>query len=350
MSSGQDTSEEKTLPPSAKKLKDLRKKGRISRSSDMVSGVTTTVICIYLGLTTNWFFENFRVTVAALSSLQNAPFYFAADATRRALTTSFGYYLAILLTIVVSVVVVTNMIVNRGILFSMDPMKLDLSKLNPVEGFKRIFSMRSAVELSKNLIKTGLLFSFSLIALASGLRATFLVPFCGIDCVAPTVKQIAYPMITVAMVIYLLGGLIDVALQNWLFRRDQRMTKTEAKRERKDEEGSPEVRTMQRRLRTILLQRASKYTVVDATIFVEGFSTAVGIRFVRNETPLPIIVCKGRGSLASDLLYVAQAQRTPVHFDDELATRLAQRSEIGSTLREEFFEGFISALKATGQI
>jgi type III secretion protein U len=350
MSSNQETSEEKSLPPSAKKLKDLRKKGRIARSNDMVSGATTTVVCIFLALTSGWFFEDFRASAYLLFRLDYSSFQVASDSALRTLRIFFGYYLAILLIIVVSVVVLTNLIVNRGILFSLDPMKFDLNKLNPVAGLKRIFSMRSAVELSKNLIKISLLFTLCSVAVLGGMKAMLLIPFCGLDCVAGVTKQVAYPMIGIALIIYLIGGVIDVALQNWLFRRDQRMTKTEAKRERKDEEGSPEVRTTQRRLRNLTLQSASKFTEGDATIFIEGFSTAIGIRFVRNETPLPIVVAKGRGAQASDLLYAAYGHKTAIYFDDDFAAKLAQKAEIGSTLKEEFFEPFIKALKAAGQI
>jgi type III secretion protein U len=345
-----DTSEEKTLPASAKKLKDLRKKGRISRSNDMVSGAATTVACFYLMITANSFSHDFRTTVNVIFNLQNAPFDLASSEALNTLGVFLGLYLATLIVIVVCVVIVANIVINRGFLFSLDPIKLDFNKMNPVEGFQRIFSVRTAVELAKNIIKIGLLCGFCLAALASGLKAAFSIPFCGFNCVGPVANQIAFPMIMIAVSIFILAGMIDILLQTWLFKRDQRMTKTEAKRERKDEEGSPEVRTTQRRLRRRLLQQASKYTEADATIVIEGLSTAIGLRFVRNETPLPIIVCKGRGEQASDILNIAQGQKTPIHFDDEFATKLAQRADIGSSLTETFFEAFIKALKATGQI
>ena len=268
--SSKDTSEEKTLPASPKKLKDLRKKGQISRSNDMVAGAATTAACFFLALTEDRFSHNFRSAVDIVFDLQNTPFEFASSEAMKTLRVLLGSYLALLVTVVVSVVIVTNIVINRGFLFALDPIKFDLNKLNPVEGIQRIFSVRTAVELAKNVVKIALLFSLCLAALSGGLNAAFSIPFCGILCVGPVANQIARPMIIIAVTIFIFAGLIDVVLQRWLFMRDQRMTKTEAKRERKDEEGSPEVRTMQRRLRRRLLQQFSRYTEADATIFIEG--------------------------------------------------------------------------------
>lgn len=348
--SSKDTSEEKTLPPSAKKLKDLRKKGQISRSVDMVTGIATTAAFFFLSLTTDQFSQNFKSAVAILFGLQNAPFQLAAGEALKTLYVLLGSYLALLIAIVVSSVIVTNIVVNRGFLFALDPIKFDLGKLNPVNGMQRIFSVRTAVELAKNLVKILVFFTLSAAALANGLNAAFSLPFCSVACIGPVTHQIALPMAIIAIVVFISSGFIDVLLQRWLFLRDQRMTKTEAKRERKDEEGSPEVRTTMRRLRKRFLQQSSKYTEEDATIFIEGLSTVVGLRFVRNETPLPVIVCKGRGDQANAFLYAAQIRKTPIFFDDDFAVRLAQRLDTGSSLSEAFFEPFIKAMKAVGQI
>ena len=62
------------------------------------------------------------------------------------------------------------------------------------------------------------------------------------------------------------------------------------------------------------------------------------------------IVCKGKGEQASEILYAAQLQKTPIFFDDDFAARLAQRADVGSSLTEVFFEPFIKAMKALGQI
>ena len=348
--SSKDTSEEKTLPPSPKKLKDLRKKGQIPRSNDMVTGVATTAACLFLAATADRFSHDFKLAVEILFDLRNTPFQFASGEALKTLRVLLGSYLALLVTIVVSMAIVTNLVINRGFLFALDPIKFDLNRLNPVEGIQRIVSVRTAVELAKNITKIALLSSLCLAALAGGLNAAFSIPFCGIRCIGPVSNRLLLPMIIIAVTIFIFAGLIDVVLQRWLFLRDQRMTKTEAKRERKDEEGSPEVRTAQRRLRRRFLAQFSKYTEADATIFIEGFSTVVGLRFVRNETPLPVIVCKGRGEQASEILYAAQLQKSPIFFDDDFAVRLTQRADVGSSLTEVFFEPFIKAMKAMGQI
>jgi type III secretion protein U len=344
-----NTSEEKSLPASPKKLKDLRKKGRIARSTDMVAGAGTVAAFLFLTSATGAFTRSFQETVQTIMGVMELPFRLAAAEAAKTIVFNLGYYIAALIFIVVSVVFAANLAINRGFLFSLDAIKFDFNKLNPVEGFQRIFSMRSAVELAKNIIKIGLLLVFSIYALIGGLKAAFSIPYCGIKCLGPVAHQLALPIIITAAVIFLLSGIIDVAIQNWLFMRDQRMTKSEAKRERKEEEGSPEIRQTQRRLRRRFLQ-LEKYTDADATIFIEGISAAVGLRFVRTETPLPVIVCKAKGERVIDLINFAHQQKIPIYFDDEFASNLSSKAEIGATLTQVFFEAFIKALKATGQL
>ena len=77
---------------------------------------------------------------------------------------------------------------------------------------------------------------------------------------------------------------------------------------------------------------------------------AVGMRFVRRETQLPFVVSKGAGAQAERMIAEAVAEEISVHFNDELATVLFRRLDIGAPLPEEYFDGFIQALKAVGQI
>jgi type III secretion protein U len=126
------------------------------------------------------------------------------------------------------------------------------------------------------------------------------------------------------------------------------MTRTEAKKDHKDQEGAPEIRTRRRRARNQLLQSASH--TAAPTIVIEGDKAVVGMRFVRFETPLPYVVSKGAGNRAGQILADAADAGVPVYFNDDLAAQLFRRLEIGAILPEEFFDDFILALKSTGKI
>lgn len=340
-----NNSEEKSLPPSEKKLKDLRKKGQISRSNDMVTGAVASVSILYIWLSGGRFIEAYKKSIGALLEVDRSDFAFAAVRMSGILAIDLGRFVAFLVLLVVVTTFLANFLINRGFLFSLEPIKLDFNKINPVEGFKRLISFRSLIDVTKNLIKIAVFLLLSVVALSFQLNGPFQVPYCGYGCFRTTFMALLTPILLIAIIMLLSFGALDIGIQRWLFLRQQRMTKTEAKRERKDQEGTPEVRTAQRRNRQRLLQ-AGQYSREDTTLFIEGSSAIVGVRFVRGETPVPIIVCKGRGRQFSDLLDFAIENKVPTYRDDEVALAMYQKLEIGSPLSEAFFEPFIKALKA----
>lgn len=340
-----DTTEEKALPATPRKLRELRKKGQIPRSADMVAGATTSAALIFLWLGGGQFIQNFKSATIAIANTDTSSFNTAADRILKILAINLGLFVIKLTVLVILVVIVTNFLVNRGFLFSMAQIKFDFGRLNLVDGFKRIFSIRSLIEISKNISKISLFLFLSSLMLIYNLNAPFYVPLCGPDCLRTTFSSLVSPILVVAIAIFFSVGILDIGIQRWLFLRQQRMTKTEAKRERKEEEGSPEVRAFQRRSRQRILQQ-SNYTLADATIFMEGSDVIVGIRFVRGETPIPIVVCKARGNQFSEFFDFAIENKIPTYRDNELAEGLFQKIEPGHPLTEPFFEPFIRALQA----
>jgi type III secretion protein U len=150
----------------------------------------------------------------------------------------------------------------------------------------------------------------------------------------------------VAVTLLLFAGLLDLNIQRWLFRRQHRMTRSEAKRDRREEEGAPEVRSYRGRLRQGILQTSNVYGPADATIMIEGGDSIVGLRFIRGETPIPVIVCKGRGNRIAEIANIAVEKNIPKYFDEELASGLYRTQEPGGSLPELYFDPFIQALKA----
>src|SRR5262249_23819594 len=153
-------------------------------------------------------------------------------------------------------------------------------------------------------------------------------------------------LLFVAVMLLLFAGLLDINIQRWLFQRQHKMTRSEAKRDRREEEGSPEVRSYRGRLRQGILQTSSIFGPSDATIMIEGSDSIVGVRYVRGQTPIPVIVCKGRGSRFTEIANIALEKKIPKYFDEALASGLYRSHEPGGALTDLYFEPFIKAMKA----
>jgi type III secretion protein U len=343
-----DSTEERALPATKKKLDEARKKGQIFHSSDMVAAATTCSVLLLVWLSTKDLLHEVRMTIAGFGETSVLPFRQATMVIAGSLSDAVVPFLIRLTITVVSVSILTNLVISRGFLFSLEPMKPRADHLNPVEGFKRMFAVRGLIELVKSLLKTLLLIAFCIGIGLGSVNAILRAPSCGWICLSPLFTAAIRPLVLAGTIVLLSAGLIDILVQRWLFQRQMRMTRTELKRERKDQEGTPEIRTAQRRGRRELLQGAAGVGVEAAPLFIAGEDVTVGLRYVRGETPVPRLVCKGRGIRARHLLMLRAS--VPKVDDAELAADLDRRIEPGHYIAEEFYNPVARALhEAAGQ-
>jgi type III secretion protein U len=340
-----DQSEEKTLPASKKKLADARRKGQVARSKDLVSGIS---LAGALGLLA---FGGAGAAGAAIAMFNEAGEVAAGDfatglgAMAAALSASarrivLPFYLLIPLLIVLSA-----MVMLRGIPFAFDPITPKADNINPVEGLKRLFKLKSLIELVKSLVKMLLLGTAVVLVLASGLQTLVLLPACGMACVPGAVRGIALPLLGAAAGLFLVVGLADAGLQHWLFLREQKMGITEARRERKDMDGDPLVKRERRRLLREAVRMPGGLGMRRATLVVhDGQRMAVGLRFRLNETPVPLVVCRGSGDRGTALLDEAARRDVPMVEDNELALSLFRRAAPGVVIPEDTYKAVAQAL------
>lgn len=345
----QDT-EEKTLPPSAKKLRDLRRKGQVARSKDMVAGAAMAGSLGFLML------AGMTIVTAATAMIDTAGDVAAGDfhsglarlapVIRHA---AAGVLLPLLL-LVPALAVLAAMVTLGGIPFSMDPISPKLEKINPVEGFKRLFKLHALIELIKSLVKTVVIAAAFVAVLAGGLKALVLAPSSGLDAEIAVLHVLAIPLFSTAAVLFLVAGAADVGLQKWLFQRDQKMSLTEMKRERKDMDGDPHVKRERKRIMREALRLAGGLGMRRATIVIhDGGGMTVGLRYKINEMPAPVVVCRGRDARARAMLSEADAARLAVAEDADLVRQLF-RLPLGHGIPERLFRPMALALRNAGSV
>ncbi|MGJ4968956.1 EscU/YscU/HrcU family type III secretion system export apparatus switch protein [Bradyrhizobium sp. HKCCYLRH1073] len=340
--------EERTLPPSERKLRKAREKGQVFRSTDMVAGACLSSMLLYLWLILPELFARLRGAMMLVGDAGGQPFREAAGTIGTMMYEAAVPYLARGAAIVVLMSLVVNVAVTKGIVFSLDPIKPRAERLHPAKGLKRIFALKSLIELVKSLVKTTLLVTISVFVLAMSLNSLVHTPGCGLSCLAPVIGAVMAPLVVAAIVVLMVGGLIDVLLQRGLFMREMRMTRSEAKRERRDQEGLPEVRSAQRRQHQSLAHGGGRGGIESATLVIEGDDVMVGLRYVPGETQVPRLVCKGRSVRAHNLTEAATELGIPRLRNPDLAAELDRRIAQDHYITEEFFQPVASALRASG--
>jgi len=334
-----DTSEEKSLPATAKKLKDARKKGQVAKSQDIVAAVAIAASVFYIDIVAPrveiYARELINVTVRIYRETFAELWPHIVELALRIL----GLTVLPLVLIVCVVVLLASLAAMRGPVFSVDPVKPNFDQINPAKGFQRIFSMKSVVEFAKAVVKVTALTVAIVVVFRLGLQRLVEAPGCGPACVHDTFFGMLKPLATTVVVTFIVVGILDVGLQRWLFLREMRMTKTEFKREMKDVEGDPLIkRERTRRLRE-MGSRMVRVGLRNATLLLgraDGF--AVGLRFVRGETQVPIIVCKGGPGQSKVLITEATLLGIPVIEETQLARTLNAACAVGDPLPADVFQ------------
>ncbi|WP_122414508.1 EscU/YscU/HrcU family type III secretion system export apparatus switch protein [Pseudomonas viridiflava] len=342
-----DTSEEKSQPATDKKLRDARKKGQVAKSQDLVSGVVILLctLCIAVLL------PRARAQVEALidltANIYIEPF---ADVWPRLLDHAEQILLGITLPVVavtVAAVILTNIVTMRGVVFSVEPVKPDIKRIHPGEGFKRIFAMRNLIEFLKGLVKVLLLALAFYIVGRQALQALMESSRCGAGCIESTFYLVLKPLVFTVLAAFLLVGAVDVLMQRWLFGRDMKMSRSEQKRERKDVDGDPLIKRERQRQRREMQALATKLGLGRASLMIGiGGNWVVGVRYVRGETPVPVVVCRGSPEESVQLLAQAAPLGIAVWADAGLAEQIAKRSVAGDPVPENTFQAVADALVA----
>ena len=220
-------------------------------------------------------------------------------------------------------------ILMGGWLFSTSALVPKGSRINPLEGFKRIFSLTSLVELAKSIVKFVVLAGIAIVIIASmqnrllslGVEALHPALADALHMAAWSVLGVSCGMIAVA--------LIDVPYQLYDHSQKLKMTKQEVKEEMKDSEGRPEVKGRIRQLQREMARRRMMEAVPTADVIItnpEHFSVA--LRYDSSRRGAPVVVAKGTEQIAMKIREIANAHKVPLIPSPTLARAIYYTTEI----------------------
>jgi type III secretion protein U len=333
----EQSSEEKTLAPSQKKLRDARQKGQVPRSLDLMTGFTILAGFAYLLITWTAIRDRLAQMLDVIATASGDPFPEVwQGATRRAWEIIMMVELP-LVSAIAAASVIAGFLATLGPVFAVQALKPDFNRVSPITGLKRIFSLRNLVAFLASIVKIGVLAAAFWLTLRTSLQTIFEAPVCAEECLGGILVSVLQPLAITAIVMFLIIGFFDLILQRQLFIRDMRMTKAEYKREHKDLEGDPLIRREQRRLRRNLSEGGRLSGTKHATIIIHGPHRAIGLRFAAGETPVPVIV--SNTAIGGEDTTLAELRRLgiPVIDDAGLADALARQS-LGEFIAQHLFQ------------
>lgn len=324
-----DTSSEKTEKATPQKLRDAKKKGQVPNSKDIPGALILLSLTIYLWVMGDWIIAKMAELYIISYQLPTLPFNQALSAAIK-LSLEIGLFTIVLPIVGVATVMgILGNIVQFGIIFSFDPLIPRLSKVNPGEGFKRIFSMKQVVNTLLSLLKTLAIG----IALYIVMRVGFVqymneIKQCDIPCQKEITTELLKQLMMMILPLIIVLATLDLLFQKMQFEKDQRMTKEEIKREMKDAYGDPHVRGARQGMRRELTEQDIQARIKTARLVIIDIGLAIALYYEQDVTPLPVIVAIGKAGMARKMIEIAQLENVPIISDARLVADLIEEGKI----------------------
>ncbi len=326
--------QEKTEEPTAKRLDDAKKKGQIARSKELNTMAITLIGGIALVSMSSMMGEGLSRIMSSNLSIPRVDMYDPLAMTRR-LVTSIQDALLMLAPFfaVVVVVAVLSSIALGGMAFSAEALAPKLSKMNPLKGLKRLFSLKGLIELAKAMAKFFLVGGAT--ALVLWLTLDSFIQLSSMDlesAMVELVNLIGWAFVLISSTLILVAA-VDVPFQVWDHKRQMKMTRQEVREEMKETEGRPEVRGRIRQLQREMATRRMMEEVPKADVIVTNPTHyAVALRYNQARMNAPVVVAKGTELVAANIRRVGAEYQVPVIESPALARAIYYHTELGEPI------------------
>ena len=343
---------EKTEEPTAKKLEDARKEGQVAKSKEIANGLGLLALFLLLkimvGSIGTSFLESFSMVynrIPVICKLNGG-------------TSPMGDISMLLRTVMLRLLIILLpvLLIGFAVAFVSDlfqvkwrptskPLQPKFSKLNPLNGIKKIFSAQSLVELVKSVAKILLIafVTYSYIKKKSGLLYVLydMSMMQAVNLIGETVIELGIRISAIYMII---AG-ADFMYQKYKFKNDMKMTKQEVKEEYKNAEGDPEIKgKIKARMREASQRRMMQAIPKADVVITNPTHYAVAIRYDTEVAPAPIVVAKGSDYLAQKIKQIARENNVEIVEDKPLARMLFANVDVDKQIPPELYQAVAEIL------
>lgn len=338
-------SDEKTEPATPKKRKKAREEGQVARSSELISSFillgmlmgSRSAIPQFGEQVTTFFFTCFtaassKTTPEKLEELAEACFRHTGQLALPAMGMAM-------------VVGVSVNLLQVGLSFTPKLLEMRGNRIDPLQGFKRLFAPQGGMEIFKGLIKVGLVGFTGWHFLSQ--RWELLYRFIDEDPtkISSSVGSLAYDLGMQMVGTLMVVAALDYAYQRFQLERSLRMTKQEVKDEMRESEGNPETRGRIRQRQREFASRRMMTEVPSATVVIMNPTHyAVALRYQAGQPGAPRVIAKGKDRIALRIRDLAKENRVPVIENPPLARALHAQAELGQEIPADLYRAVAEVL------
>ena len=349
---------EKTEPATQKKLDDARKKGQVAKSREITNGLELLALFLilkfwvgHMGIQFLDIFNNVYNKIPELVMFREGMM------PERDISIIFRHMALQVLLIIAPILVVAFLIAFVTDVAqvkwkpTLEPMKPKFSKLNPLKGFKKFFSLNALVELVKSIAKIGLIlyicYSYLKDKWAMLLNLYDVTLMQALQLAAETVTDLG---IRIAL-LYMVIAFADFAYQKKKKKNDMKMTKQEIKEEYKQQEGDPQIKgKIRQKMRESSMRRMMQDLPQADVVITNPTHYAVAIKYDPKVADAPLVIAKGEDYLAARIKEAAREHHIEIVENKPLARMLYANVDIGQAVPPELYQAVAEVLAFVYQL
>ena len=335
---------ERTEEPTAKKRADARKKGQVGRSQEL----NTAFVLLVGFFTLKLLWDSIYLSIASYTTYVFTNLNQSVD-TENIIHIFIGIIVVLAKTAfpIMFAIMLIGLAINFfqvGLNFNTESIEFKLDKLNPINGFGRIFSKRSLVELAKSFFKILVIGFFLYRFIHEQILAMPQFMFFDLTTSLALVAEIIFQMAFIVIGVIMIMALMDYGYQKWQTTQDLKMTKQEVKDEMKQSEGDPQIKgKIRQKQRQMAMARMMKEVPKADVIVTNPTHYAIALSYQQGMSA-PLVVAKGQDLVAQRIKEIAREARVPIIENKPLARAIYAAVQIGDVIPQELYQAVAEVL------
>ena len=343
---------EKTEPATSKKLNDIRKEGQVAKSKELITAVSLMslfiILKIYLSKLGTGLIDVYTQVYNSISkvvddSYNGLPIRTAGSVMQQVIIDMIKLVIPILLVAIV-IAILGNMLQQKWMVTA-KPLQPKFSKISPISGFKRMFSVRQLVELIKSIAMISIIMIVVYNTVKSKMNILLTFYDVGLNTALSTIGSIIIDLGIKISAVFLIVGFADLFYQRIKFKNDNMMTKQEIKDEFKNTEGDPQVKgQIKRRMQEVSRRRMMQQLPEADVVITNPTHFAVALKYEPDAGKAPVVIAKGADYLAFQKKDKAIEYNIAIVENKPLARILYHNIDIGMEIPPELYQAVAEIL------
>lgn len=345
-------STDKTEEPSSKKIKDARKSGNVAKSKEVITTVTLLGVLMIIYAMSDFIISELQNSIVKYLSIGFSS-EFSMNTAGNLLMMGLLGFMKIIIPIGMCIILFSTIgnLIQSGFMMTTDPLKPKLSKLNPISGFKNMFSKKALGTLIKSILIVTILFKIGYSFMEKNFMGILKTGDVYLPYLMSTIIELIKDLIQNILLALLVIAVLDFAYQKYIYKKDLKMTKQEVKEEHKQMEGNPEIKGKIKQKQREMASRRMMEAVPSSTVIVTNPThISIAIKYEKGKDQAPTVVAKGADLVAFKIREIAKEHDIPIIENKPLARLIYKEVEIEQEIPEKMYQEVAEVLVAVYKI